>query len=345
MKVDIFTRQQMARVYELSLGNPMFLFNTLWGNARGQKVVTADVKIAVDKVNKERYLAGYTEHHEPARIISKADYDTDEYQPPFINESVPFNYTHASKRPAGVTPFGTHGENVGVNELARNALELRNRLMRSVEFQCSQALLTGGYTLGNRTFDFGMKATHKKDLTKKWTDDASDPFADLDAAIALNEEESGTPNNLVIMSVSAWQTFRNNKKVKEIMGDASNTKWISSGNLSSPNYNPAMNASFKGVLELTEASVEVWVYGGRYFDGTETKRYITDDWLWVGSRNARFDQYYTGFFDAELMDMVQAEYMIDQLKLTNPDQIVTRLRSCPLMVPIEIDSYSVLKVK
>ena len=44
MKVDIFTREQMARSYEQTLGVPTFLYSTLWGNSQSQKVVTADVK-------------------------------------------------------------------------------------------------------------------------------------------------------------------------------------------------------------------------------------------------------------------------------------------------------------
>jgi hypothetical protein len=344
MKVDIFTREQMARAYEQSLGLPMFLYSTLWGNSQSQKIVTADVKVMVDKINKSRYLAGYTEHQEPARIISKAGYSTDEFQPPFINESVAFNYTHASKRPAGVTPFGTHGVKTGVDELVRNTRELRSRWLRTVEYQCASALFTGKITAGDKIFDFGLKDTHKVDLTTKWTSDTTDPFKDLDDIIALNEEESGTPTNMVIMSITAWQAFRNNKKVMAMMGSPASSRWISFGNLNAPSYNPAMQASLKGALELTEATVEIWVYGGRYFDGTETKRYAPDGWIWVGSKETRYDQYFTGFFDAEYLDMVQAEYMLDQLKETNPDQVITRLRSCPLMVPIDIDSYSVVKV-
>ncbi len=204
MKVDIFTREQMARAYEQTLGVPTFLYSTLWGNSQSQKIVTADVKVMVDKINKSRYLAGYTEHQEPARIISKDGYGTDEYQPPFINESVAFNYTHASKRPAGVTPFGTHGLRTGVDELMRNARELKNRWMRTVEHQCASALFTGSITAGDKVFDFGLKTTHKKELTTKWTSDTADPFKDLDDIIALNEGESGTPTNMVIMSIGAY---------------------------------------------------------------------------------------------------------------------------------------------
>jgi len=129
-----------------------------------------------------------------------------------------------------------------------------------------------------------------------------------------------------------------------MMGSPGSSRWISFGNLNAPSYNPAMQASLKGALELTEGTVEIWVYGGRYFDGTVTKRYAPDGWIWVGSKETRYDQYFTGFFDAEYMDMVQGEYMVDQLKMTNPDQVITRLRSCPLMVPIDIDSYTVAKV-
>ncbi len=344
--VDIFTRVQMAKAYEISYGNPTFLFSTLWGNSQSQKIVTPDTKILVDKVNKTRYLAGYTEHQEPARVISKAGYDTDEYQAPFINESVPFNYTHAAKRPFGVTPFGTSSVKSGVDELVRNTRELKNRWLRSVEYQCAAALFNGKLTILGKTYDYGMKETHKKDLATKWSSDSADPFKDLDDVIALNEEESGTPTNMVIMSISAWQAFRNNKKVMAMMGSPASSRWISFGNLNAPSYNPAMQASLKGALELTEATVEIWVYGGRYFDDSDsqTKRYVPEGWIWVGSKETRYDQYFTGFFDAEFMDMVQAEYMVDQLKQKNPDLVTTRLRSCPLMVPIDIDSYSVVKV-
>ena len=37
MKVDIFTREQMARAYEQTLGVPMFLFSTLWGNSQSRR--------------------------------------------------------------------------------------------------------------------------------------------------------------------------------------------------------------------------------------------------------------------------------------------------------------------
>ncbi|MCF7945184.1 MAG: major capsid protein [Spirochaetia bacterium] len=340
--LDIFTREQMVKAYEKSVGNPLFLFSTIWGSPAGEKVVTADEKIAMDKINKTRYMAGYTHHQEPARIIQKEGYDTVEFAPPFINESVPFNYAHASKRPAGVTPFGTSSVKTGADELLRNARELKNRWLRTVEYQCAQALVNGQFTILGKTYDFGMKSAHKKTLSTKWNTADADPYADLDTYIALNETDSGTPTDTVIMNIEAWQAFRNNEKVLAGL----DKRWISVGDLNEPSYNKAMNASLKGALELTESTVKIWVYGGRYYDveAEETKRYFPSGKVWVGSANTRFDQYYTGFFDAEYMDMVEAEYMIDQFIQKNPDVVMTRLRSCPLMAPVDIDSYSILTV-
>lgn len=341
--LDIFDRTKMTKLFTETKVPTMWLVNKFFSNPNSVTEMTAGTKVIIDKINEVRYKSGYTKRGQEAIIVGRAGYDTSSHTPPFINEKVLYDFENDSVRLAGNTPFGASVDSAdqAVGELRRNAEELKRRYMRELEFQAASAMMAGSLTVGSgEVFDFGLDDTHKVTADPLWTGTSPTIMKDLSDAADLNSKDSGLPSNTIIMGRSAWQAA--------IADDdflaAFDQRRIAFGDLAQPRYEQNNRVSWKGTLNLDGASVDVWVYEQWYFNGTDTVKYIDDKKVWIGSDMARFDKYFAGIFDSKMGRTFKGEYLVDQFIQEDPDGIYTRLRSAPLLVPVDINSYSVLTI-
>jgi|GEM_PF-3404200 len=341
--LDIFDRTKMTKMFTESKVPTMWLVNKFFSNPNSVTEMTAGTKVIIDKVNEIRYKSGYTKRGQEAILVGRAGYDTSSHTPPFINEKILYDFENDSVRVAGNVPFGGSVDSAdqAVGELRKNTEELKRRFMRELEFQAASAMMNGKIVVDSgEEFDFGLLGTHKVTASPLWTGSSPTILTNLSTAASLNAKDGGLPSNTIIMGNTAWNAAIKDEKFLAQF----NQQRIAFGNLTEPRYEQDNRVSWKGVLNLDGASCDVWLYEQWYFDGSDTVKYINDKKVWIGSDMARFDKYFAGIFDAKAGRTFKGEYIIDQFIQEDPDGIYTRLRSAPLLVPVEINSFSILTI-
>jgi len=179
-------------------------------------------------------------------------------------------------RPSGMAPYVAGGqslEQAAQKNLAVELQDLRRRLDLTVEKACAD-VLQGALTIPELglAYDFGMPAEHKVTLTgtAKWSDTGSDPNADLEAWTKKTKDATGYAPDVLILGTTACNAFISHAKVKERL----DLRRVEGGLLA-----PDFAADFKGYY----GGLQVYTYGGSFFDATDTAREI-----WPANKVALF---------------------------------------------------------
>jgi hypothetical protein len=216
---------------------------------------------------------------------------------------------------------------------------------------CVQTIFTGAIPIIgeglNEIIDFGF--TNREEITtasKKWSNAASDPIADLKRWHKTVQKTGFTNCDMCIMSDDVATAFVNHEKVQKV--------------LDVKNYNLAIiqpkqlpdGVTYIGTIH--ELGIDIYTYNEWYLDDwtdaakPEEKPLVPEGELVLISSNADYSMYYGAItlIDEATKEFrtVEGKYVPDTWVKRKPARRFLQLSSAPLSVPHEVDSWFVAKV-
>ena len=243
-------------------------------------------------------------------------------------------------------------------------LVFQKKLDRSVEKQAVDALFLGTITLVNGdTIDFKQKATHQTTSgalgNSVWTNAAGDPDDDLQQLCDLNRKDGKSTSNVAEFGTQALKRYLENAKITA----KTNFRRVDNINLRPPRLN-SEGAVFHGFISVGDYELEVWTYPQFYTvptgfglanEGT-SQPYIPLDKVRVGNKDSRFDLVYAGVEQLVPVETPELSALgINQVPRTMrgkthiygavdvlQENAKFGVKSAPLAIPTDIDSFSIL---
>ena len=352
-------RQSIGMAFEqmaTPTGFYMGMYQTPESNIVRNKKILFDIKR-----NGEQYAVDVIRGAGGRGNINKR-FTTKEYEPPFYNEFSWVSQDERLLRALGRTEYDENSMTDVLAAIVRGQLLHDEKIQRSEEKQCVDALFLGKITLVNHdTIDFKQKATHKISPSVDWSHADGDPDADLQGACDLNRKDGKSTSNIVEFSPEAFKLYQNNVTIKE----KTNFRRTDRIDLRPPRPN-ADGANFHGWITVGDYELEVWTYPQFYTvpegyglpnEGTQ-QPYIPANKLRVGNKNSRFDLVYAGIPKLTPMNDPRLSAIgIDQAPLSmrgrrhlygivDPasENVKYGVKSAPLAIPTDMDSSCVLTV-
>ena len=244
-----------------------------------------------------------------------------------------------------------------IDMITNDQVLYQDKILRAIEYQAAQVLFNGTIVLiFGDTIDFKMKATHK--VNQAWSGAGDDPDAGLQTVCDLNRADGLGTSTDAIFGATALNTYLNNAKVIA----KSNFRRVDRIDIRPPLLN-SDGANFHGTISVGDYTLNVWTYPQVYTvpmgyglpnEGTKVP-YVPTSKVWVGNPNARFDLIYGGVAQLLPADPRLAALGISNMPLITAGKwhlygatdfkaqnVIYGVRSAPLCIPTDIDSYSVI---
>lgn len=325
-------------------------------------------KVEIDAVRGKEEYAIDVKKNAGGRDNDFSVFTRKEYEPPEYDEMTYITAAELNKMLPGRTKY--EGVNVPGSYAADLAMlgvdrlnALRNKIIRSIELQCRDALFFGKITLINGdVIDFKAKASHFYTTPVAWTAAGSDPFADF-GVIGQRVRKDGVREIIdAIFGSTALSKFLNNTTVTT-QGDLKQIERIA---ITSP-LSEDEGAKYHGTFSAEDYKINVWTYPqyvgvplgfGLPNQGTKVP-YIPVDRIVVLPSMPDFRLFYAGI--PTLTRQVSAEFQaftaLNQMPIIERGKMIPYafadeksrsialgVRSRPLAVPVEVDGYGVIIV-
>lgn len=237
-------------------------------------------QIAIDIVKGSRKLAPFRRSGEESTVKNSIGVETKLFGPnqiPIKNLTKAFD---AGKRAPG-DQF-SYGDGIKTLEgriafkLLQEQIDMTNRIYKTIEKMCSDALFTGkvpNYDAnGNliEEFDIGLADDHVITLTgtDKWDTETAKILENIDDYCALGEDDSSLPMTDVILGKNAKNALRTNKTVLE---------QLKANNANFAYIDPQKKEEGRQFLGYTSSGVRLWHVTESYEDSAGQKAYMVPD--------------------------------------------------------------------
>ena len=312
----------------------------------------ATKSVDVDFKKGSRKIAPYVHRKIGGKTIPNSGYQTKSYTPPLLAPNKVTTIDSLLTRMAGENPYsGKTPAERAVAKMAQDFSELNEMIVRRVELMCAQAIFNGKIEVVgegvNEEIDFGF--SNKETIstaTKKWSNAASNPLADLKRWHKQVQKTGFVNCNICIMSDDVADAFINHEKIQKL--------------LDTKNYNLAVinpkqlpnGVTYVGTIN--ELGLDIYTYNEWYLDDwtdaekpTE-KPLVPQGTLALLSTNANYSVNYgaitllderTGQFNT-----VEGQVVPDTWVERNPSRRFLQLNSSPLPIPHEVDSLSLIHI-
>ena len=314
-----------------------------------REVTFVTESVDVDFKKGSRKVAPFVSRIIGGKVVPNTGYTTKTYTPPLVAPEKITTVDDLLKRSPGESLYSsrTPAERA-VLKMAEDFTELREQIVRREELMCTQAIFTGKIPIigdgVNEMIDFHF--TNKEEITtstKKWTNAASDPIADLKRWHETVQKTGFTNCNICVMGSDAANAFINNEKVMKVL-DVKNYNLAVIAPKQLPN-----GVTYIGTVH--EIGVDIYKYNEWYLDDwtdptkPEDKPLVPANTLALLSTNANYSMYYgaitlitepNGNFRT-----VEGKYVPDTWTKRKPARRFLNLSSAPLCVPHDVDSWFV----
>lgn len=347
-EVSIYEPRTMGRIVEKLPPVHKFFRSTFFKNE--ETFVTE--KVDVDFVKGSRKVAPFVHRVIGGKTVPNTGYRTESYTPPLVAPDKITTVDQLLHRQPGesITSGRTPAERA-VLKMAKDFRELHQMIERREELMCVQSIFTGQIPIIgeglNEVIDFGF--TNKEEITtasKKWSNAASDPIADLRRWHKHVQQKGFTNCDMCIMHDGVAAAFMNNEKVQKL--------------LDVKNYNLAViqpkqlpdGVTYIGTIH--ELGLDIYTYNEWYLDDWTDeakpveKSLVPEGTLALLNSGANYSMYYgaitlidepTGNFRT-----VEGKYVPDTWTKRKPARRFLQLSSAPLSIPHDVDSWFVAKV-
>ena len=216
-----------------------------------------------------------------------------------------------------------------VNRVFADEMHLLEGARARREQMRMMALTTGAIAISangqNYSYDYGMPADHKSEVTTSWSDTSSDPIEDMRVAMDKIEDDTGVRPTRAICTRKTWGYLRVNQKIiKSIFV-------LSNGQVT------ALSDARLSQYLMDELGLELIVYGKRYKNdaGTATQ-FVPDDTVvlfpegtlgttWFGTTPEESDLMGGKIANVSITDMGVAVTTIEKADPVNVETKVTQI--------------------
>ena len=216
-----------------------------------------------------------------------------------------------------------------VNRVFADEMHLLEGARARREQMRMMALTTGAIAISangqNYSYDYGMPADHKSEVTTSWSDTSSDPIEDMRIAMDKIEDDTGVRPTRAICTRKTWGYLRVNQKIiKSIFV-------LSNGQVT------ALSDARLSQYLMDELGLELIVYGKRYKNdaGTATQ-FVPDDTVvlfpegtlgttWFGTTPEESDLMGGKIANVSITDMGVAVTTIEKADPVNVETKVTQI--------------------
>ena len=348
--VSIYDPRTMGRVVSKMPPVHTFFRSTFFKNE--ETFVTNSVD--VDFMKGSRKVAPFVHRVIGGKTVPNTGYETKTYTPPLVAPDKSTTIDIRGKRQAGESIVsGRSPAERAVLKMSRDFLELRDMITRREELMCVQSIFMGKIPIIgeglNEVIDFQF--TNREEITtatKKWTNAASDPIADLERWHKAVQKNGFTNCDMCIMSDDVATAFINHAKVKEVL-DVKNYSLAVIQPKQLPN-----GVTYIGTIH--RLGIDIYTYNEWYLDdwtekdpkkATE-KPLVPEGELVLISSNANYSMYYGAITliddNTKEFRTVEGKYVPDTWVERKPARRFLQLSSAPLSVPHDVDSWFVAKV-
>ncbi len=354
-----FMRKAMVEAFKQKAKPTMFLSSKFQSPDRNK---TDTTKIVIDVSREDEEYAIDVLRSTGGRGNIAKRFTTKEYVPPTYDEFSSFNENERLNRIIGRTEYDSESIADVVAAITDDQVRLQNKINRAIEKQASDIMFTGTVPLHNHdTIDFKLKSTHIISPTVDWSNSAGVPVDDMADGARLNRKDSKNTTDHAIFGTTALKLLFNNDQYKEI----ANFRRADRINVRPPVTN-AEGATFHGDISIEDWVIDIWTYPQFYKvpegfglpNEGQLVPYVPEDKVFLGSYNARFDLYFAG-----IAKLVQADSRLSGLGFAQIPQIMRGdfhpyanldieavnvrygIKSAPLCVPTDVDSYCIFTVQ
>lgn len=348
MAYSIFDPRTMGKVVSRMAPVRTFFKSTFFRNT--ETFVTEKVDVDYKKGN--RKLAPFVHRRIGGKTVPNTGYETKTYTPPLIAPDKVTTVDDLLKRAAGENPYsGRAPADRAVAKMAADFHELDEMITRREEWMCAQVLFTGSIPIIGEgieetiSFDF----TNKEIITtaaKKWSNDASDPIADLKRWRKQVQKNGFVNCDICVMADDVAEAFTRHAKVQKLL----DTKGYDLATIK-PRELPN-GVTYVGTIH--GEGLDIYTYSEWFLDdwtdpaAPEQKPLVPDGTLALLSTAAEYSMYYgaTTLIDKKTEEFftVEGARVPDSWAERKPARRFLQLNSNPLPVPHEVDSWFVAKV-
>lgn len=348
MAISIYDPRTMGKLVERMPKVHTFVRDTFFRNRE-----TFDTqKIDVDFKKGNRALAPFVHKKKGGATIDNEGFQTNTYEPPLVAPNKITTIDDILKRTPGESLYNGKSPNQrAVEKMQRDFTELDEMITRREEWMCAQVLFTGSIPIIGEgieetiSFDF----TNKEIITtaaKKWSNDASDPIADLKRWRKQVQKNGFVNCDICVMADDVAEAFTRHAKVQKLL----DTKGYDLATIK-PRELPN-GVTYVGTIH--GEGLDIYTYSEWFLDdwtdpaAPEQKPLVPDGTLALLSTAAEYSMYYgaTTLIDKKTEEFftVEGARVPDSWAERKPARRFLQLNSNPLPVPHEVDSWFVAKV-
>lgn len=336
-----YTRQSMDEAVRIQRMPNNFLSRIFFSRIRVENAPS----IQFDIVKGGRTAGAYIGKNDEAIPVDRQLFNTKTLVPPLLSFSRSITGKDLEDRIPGRNQFEA-GD--GSAELqAQDYEDLVNIHQRAEELQASQAIVSAqvtlkdvnGNTLGS-VIDYGATAAMRPSALAGnfvWGGTTSDPLGNLRDLSQLVQTYGDVMADVVVMRTSLYNTFAADTHVQAQLDvrrgpDTDKLTYEAMG----------IGATYRGTID----GLRVYTYDGAYkLPGSNTLLYyVPANKVIVGSSMGEGTRYYGQIFSADAGGYITTDRYLDSWGEKNPDRILLRAQSAPLLVPKRVDAFAVQQV-
>jgi hypothetical protein len=297
--------------------------------------------------------------------ITKTLYTRKEFIPPIVALTMDFAPGDLIEKAFGETQYQTAGRSYLsqlVIKIADKMSETERQIARNPEFQAAQIFQTGTMTLYDDngeaayTIDFLPKATHFPTVGTNWSDNASDPDADINALRKVIKKDSGVAIKNIIFGETALKNYIDHPDIQTKF----DLRRVESGVFDPDEINP--DADFLGDILIGNKRMAAWVYEGQYEDPSKASSDIlefvgTDKVILLPDPNGTNVDFRKTWcrvptisgVDPRFADLIPSQMELADRQVTNrvwvndeADTLNVQVKTRPLCIPVSIDAFGCL---
>lgn len=257
---DLFSTNVMLGVVNSLIAPPQFLLDRFFPNLSTED----SEEIHFDLIDKTRRLAPFVSPVVSGKIVQGQGYTTKTFKPAYTKDKRVFDSSRPFKRAAGepiggrMSPLDRQRVMLGIE-----LIDQMDMVNRRLEVMAAEALRTGAVTVVGEQYptqnvNFGRAGSLSVTLTagNKWGDTGIKPLNLLENWAQLVLKASGAMPRDVVMTVDAWQVFKEDAQVQKRLDQVRG------------NSTMVQNAQVEegGVYMGTIDGFNIFVYSGWYVD-------------------------------------------------------------------------------
>jgi len=343
-----------------------FPFLSTFFNTGAEDISDAETMIIEVKRANSGYIAPVImSNTQQGSLLKDSKYTSKEFTPPITALGASFGAKDLITKMFGKTQYDSANESYvfQLQQEVQNVMAaIESRFAYQLEYQASQILQTGTVTLYDEngvaawTISFQPKATHFPTVSINWSDDESNPDADIQALSKVIRTDGQVGIRNLIFGETALENYlKNNKTV-----DKFDVLRIESGI-----YDPqAQNedVDLLGDLLIGTKRYRCWLYSGTYKSpvalvGTETPFVAADKVIFLpgtGSVDFDFRKKYLTVPTLVGVSQQAQPYIPGSLNLGNraytvkaflnekSDALEIELKNKQMLIPVSIDAFGCL---